>query len=48
MGQVVDDSRWSPAKDSRSIITKQYATIRLLEDGGYRMLYGASRITAPG
>ena len=36
MGQVVDDSRWSPAKDSRSIITKQYATIRLLEDGGQK------------
>ena len=48
MGQVVDDSRWSPAKDSRSIITKQYATIRLLEDGGYRMLYGASRIPRQG
>lgn len=46
--EIVDGGRWSPAKDSRSIITKQYATIRLLEDGGYHMLYGASRIPRQG
>lgn len=44
MGEVMDGTRWSPAKDSRSIITKQYETVRFLEEGGYRMLYGASRI----
>ena len=48
MGDVVDDSRWRPAGDSRSIITKQYATIRLLEDGGYHLIYGASRIPRQG
>lgn len=48
MGEVIDGTRWSPAKDSRSIITKQYETVRFLEEGGYRMLYGASRIPKKG
>lgn len=48
MGEVMDGTRWSPAKDSRSIITKQYETVRFLEEGGYRMLYGASRIPKKG
>lgn len=48
MSEVVESGRWRPAGDSRSIITKQYATIRLLEDGGYRILYGASRIPKHG
>lgn len=48
MGEIMEDARWSPAKDSRSIITKQYATVRFLEEGGYRMLYGASRIPRQG
>lgn len=48
MGEVMDGTRWSPAKDSRRIITKQYETVRFLEEGGYRMLYGASRIPKKG
>lgn len=48
LGEAAQAGRWRPAGDSRSIITKQYATIRLLEDGGYRMLYGASRIPRQG
>lgn len=32
MGEVMDGTRWSPAKDSRSIITKQYETVRFLEE----------------
>ena len=48
MGEVMGGTRWSPAKDSRSIITKQYETVRFLEEGGYRMLYGASRIPKKG
>lgn len=48
MGQVIPQTRWSPAKDSRSIITRQYATVRFLEDGGYRILYGAARVPRQG
>lgn len=48
MEEAMDGTRWSPARDSRSIITKQYATVRFLEEGGYRMLYGASRIPKKG
>ena len=48
MGQVIDRSFWSPAKDSRAIITRQYATVRFVEDGSYHMLCGASRIPKQG
>ncbi len=48
MSSVMKGTRWSPAKDSRSIITRQYGTVRFLEDGGYRLLFGASRIPRQG
>lgn len=48
MSGVMKGTRWSPAKDSRSIITRQYGTVRFLEDGGYRLLFGASRIPRQG
>ena len=48
VGQVIDHSFWSPAKDSRAIITRQYATVRFVEDGSYHMLCGASRVPKQG
>lgn len=48
MSDVMKGTRWSPARDSRSIITRQYGTVRFLEDGGYRILFGASRIPRQG
>lgn len=33
VGQAMEGSFWSPARDSRTIITRQYATVRFLEDG---------------
>ena len=44
VGQAMEGSFWSPARDSRTIITRQYATVRFLEDGSYHMLCGAARI----
>lgn len=41
-------ARWSPAKDSRSIITRQYGTVRFLEEGSYRLMFGASGIPRQG
>ena len=35
---------WSPAKDSRSLITRQYTTVRFQELGGYHILCGISRL----
>lgn len=48
LGEALAAGGWRPAGDSRSIITRQYATVRLLEDGRYRMLCGASRIPKQG
>lgn len=47
LGEIVGGG-WKTASDSRSIITRQYATIRLLEEGGYHVLFGASRIPRQG
>lgn len=41
-------SYWRPAKDSRSIITRQFANIRFQEEGSYHMLWGVSRIPRQG
>ena len=48
MGEVMDGTRWSPAKDSRSIITRQSGTVRFEEDGEYQLLYGAARVPKQG
>ncbi len=48
VGQAIDKSFWSPAKDSRTIITRQFATVRFVEDGSYHMMCGASRIPKQG
>ncbi len=41
---VMKKGTWSPAKDSRTLITRQYSTVRFSEDGCYRMVCGVSRI----
>ena len=48
MGQAVPGGAWSPAKDSRSIINRQYAALRFEEDGAYHMLFGAARVPKQG
>lgn len=48
IGAATEGVRWSPARDSRSIITRQYETVRFEEDGGYQLLYGAARIPKQG
>ncbi len=39
---------WIVARDSRSIVNRRYATIRFLEEGAYRMLYGVARRSKSG
>lgn len=39
---------WSPSKDGRTIITRNAAAFRFVEDGKYRMLFGASRTVREG
>ena len=39
---------WSPAKDGKTIITRNAAVFRFVEDGKYRMLFGSSRVPRGG
>ena len=39
---------WSPARDGKTIITRNAAVFRFVEDGRYRMLFGASRVPRDG
>lgn len=39
---------WSPAKDGKTIVTRNAAAFRFIEDGKYRMLFGSSRIPRSG
>lgn len=45
---AMEGARWIPAKDSRTIITRQFGTVHLVEEGEYCVLYGASRIPKKG
>lgn len=48
VGRAMGNKRWSVAKDSKSIITRNAATFRFVEDGKYRMLCGVARATRDG
>lgn len=48
LGKAMEDSSWIPARDSRAIITRQFATVRFLEEGSYGLLWGVSRIPRQG
>lgn len=45
---VIPESRWSPSREGRSIITRQYSTLRFKEKGEYRIIYGSARIPRSG
>ena len=42
MGEVFPDTAWLPAKDSRSIITRKFETVRFEEKGDYYLTWGAA------
>lgn len=48
VGQAMGQSRWSVARDSKNIITRNPSTFRFVEDGKYRMLFGAAGMTRQG
>lgn len=48
LARAIRGSRWSPAKDSKSIITRNTATFRFVEEGKYRMLCGIARAAKGG
>jgi len=39
---------WSPARDGKTIITRNAAAFRFLEDGKYKILFGSSRVPREG
>lgn len=39
---------WIPARDGKTIITRNAAAFRFIEDGKYRMLFGSSRVPRDG
>lgn len=48
IGQAMGGTEWDVAKDSKNIITRQFATVRFIEEGSYRMLYGVARASKRG
>lgn len=48
VGRAMGNKKWSAARDSKSIITRNSATFRFVEDGKYRMLHGVARATRDG
>ncbi len=43
LGHVVEGPGWVVAQDSRSIVSRQFSTIRFLENGSYQMICGFAR-----
>lgn len=48
LGQAMGSKNWTIARDSKSLITRQLSTIRFIQNGVYRMLYGVARIAKNG
>lgn len=48
LGQAMGSKNWTIARDSKNLITRQLSTIRFIQDGVYRMLYGVARIAKNG
>lgn len=48
VGQAMGSGDWCAAKDSKTIITRQSATVRFVEEGSYRMVHGIARAAKGG
>lgn len=48
LGQALGGSKWCVPKDTRALVTRQSATLRLTEEGAYRMVYGVARCAGEG
>ena len=48
ISRAMGKNRWSAARDSKSIITRNPATFRFVEEGKYRMLHGVARLARGG
>lgn len=48
LGNAMGNTVWKPAKDSKTIVGRQFSTIRFVEEGMYRMVYGVARAPKEG
>ena len=48
LGQAMGDKNWMAAKDSKNLVTRQSSTLRFIQEGAYRMMYGVARIAKGG
>lgn len=48
LGQAVGKRGWIAARDSRSVINRQFATVRFIEEGAYRVMWGLARAAKSG
>lgn len=48
LGQAMGNRDWVAAKDSKAIINRQFATIRFIEEGIYRVMWGIARAAKSG
>lgn len=48
LGQAMGKERWTVARNSKSIVTRQASTIRFLEEGAYQVLHGVARAPKSG
>jgi len=46
--EVFGDRAWTAASDSKAIINRQFATIRFVEEGSYRVMWGVARAAKSG
>lgn len=48
VGQAYASPDWDVARDSKTIITRQFSTVRFIEGGNYRVLYGVAKVPKHG
>lgn len=48
LGQAAGGRGWIAARDSRAVINRQFSTVRFVEGGAYRIMWGAARAVKAG
>ena len=48
LGQAVGKRNWIAARDSRAVINRQFSTVRFIEEGAYRVMWGVARAAKDG
>lgn len=46
--EALDSRPWTVARDSRAVINRQFSTVRFIEEGAYRIMWGVARAAKNG